>query len=77
VPVTGHGSAQLSTIAVENSVDDLRECRPSAESAEEFYEMATKSPLQNITNKFNKLRTNAATFLSPGQGSVALVIRSA
>jgi len=37
---------QLSTNPVENSVDDLRECRPSAESAGEFFEMTTKSPLR-------------------------------
>jgi hypothetical protein len=30
---------------VDNFVDGLRECRPSAESAEEFYEMITKSPV--------------------------------
>ena len=46
LPVTGRGSAQLSTIAVENSVDGLRESRPSTGSAEESYALITKSPSQ-------------------------------
>jgi hypothetical protein len=40
---------------VENFVDELRECRPSADSAEEFYEMITKSPLQMSHRKINDL----------------------
>jgi len=46
-------------------VDELRECRPSAESAEEFYELTTKSPLRLIAIDFNGLCINAATFRSP------------
>jgi biotin operon repressor len=49
VPVIGSSPGQLSTIAVEKSVDDLREYGPSAESAEEFYELTRKSPLRKIT----------------------------
>jgi hypothetical protein len=40
---------------VENFVDELRECRPSADSAEEFYEMTTKSPLRMSHRKINDL----------------------
>jgi hypothetical protein len=40
---------------VENFVDELRECRPSAGSTEEFYEMITKSPSQMSHRKINDL----------------------
>ena len=52
---------RLSTEAVDNCVDDLRECRPSAESAGEFYEMITKSPCQRICLFFSDL-SNPARF---------------
>jgi hypothetical protein len=58
---------------VENSVDDLRECRPSAESAEEFYEMTRKSPSRKITIKVNSLSINVATFRSRARQPVGLV----
>jgi hypothetical protein len=62
---------------VENSVDELRECRPSAESAEEFYELTTKSPLLKIAKYFNTLRINAAIFRSPALQPVGPVVVSA
>jgi hypothetical protein len=42
--VIGSGPLQLSTDPVENSVDGLREGRPSAGSAEESYALIKKSP---------------------------------
>jgi len=41
---------------VDNFVDGLRECRPSAESAGEFYEMITKWPRAQIRLLINRLR---------------------
>ena len=46
---------RLSTEPVDNCVDGLRECRPSAESAEEFYEMITKSPRRRMCLFFSEL----------------------
>jgi hypothetical protein len=49
------GARRFSTVAVEKSVDGLRECEPSARSAEEFYEMITKSPLANSAMRNSNL----------------------
>jgi hypothetical protein len=62
---------------VDNFEDGLRECRPSAESAEEFYELTIKSPLRLIAINFNGLCINAATFRSPALQPVGPAVVSA
>ena len=60
--VIGNGLPRLSTDPVENSVDGLRECRPSTGSAEESYALITKSPSKKNIKYFNNLRVNTTAF---------------
>jgi hypothetical protein len=64
---------KLSTVPVDKSVDEVRECRPSAESAEEFYEMITKSPLPALSMIINRLYLQPAFCETHSQCGIAVL----